>query len=136
MERPWPQGLLEQGCRGEVCGCVSATHPPTHPISSPPTCVCSSLVLERALWRLEWEKVKESEAQAARDEVEAERMAMLSIDWQEFATVETIEFFDDEDAELPPPMTLKDVRRLGCSVARKWGGVWSGDDKDAICRRL
>ena len=28
----------------------------------------------------------------------------------DFATVETIEFYEDEDAELPPPMTLKEVR--------------------------
>lgn len=72
----------------------------------------SAGLLERALRRLEWERAREREATEARDEVEAERMAMLSIDWHDFATVETIEFYDDEDAELPSPMTLKDVRHL------------------------
>eukprot|EP00887_Chlorella_sp_A99_P000243 scaffold13.g243.t1 len=77
----------------------------------------SAVVLERALKRLEWERVKEKEAKEARDEAEAERMAMLSIDWQEFTTVETIDFYDDEDAELPPPMTLKDLIRASKAAA-------------------
>ena len=47
-------------------------------------------------------------AQAAREE--AEREAMLSVDWHDFVVVETIEFYDDELDELPAPMTVKDVR--------------------------
>ncbi len=38
---------------------------------------------------------------------------MQSIDWFDFVVVETIEFADDEDDDLPPPMTLKEVIALG-----------------------
>jgi hypothetical protein len=35
----------------------------------------------------------------------------------EFVVVETIDFYDDEDDELPPPLTLKDI-----VMATKVGG--------------
>lgn len=38
---------------------------------------CRSVVLERCLKRLEWDRVKEKEAREAADAAEAERMAML-----------------------------------------------------------
>lgn len=65
--------------------------------------------------------------QAAREE--AEREAMMSVDWHDFVVVETIEFYDDELDELPGPMTVKDVRaggvardgRLGCGGAHPNG---------------
>ena len=38
-------------------------------------------ILERCLGRLEWEKVKETEARAEAEAKEAERLAMQSIDW-------------------------------------------------------
>lgn len=44
---------------------------------------------------------------------------MQAIDWHDFVVVETIEFFDDEDEELPPPLTLKDVIAMN-KVG--WGG--------------
>lgn len=34
---------------------------------------------------------------------------MASIDWHDFVVVETIEFDDAEDEELPQPMTLKHI---------------------------
>lgn len=40
----------------------------------------------------------------------------------EFVVVETIEFFDDEDADLPPPLTLKDV--ITMNKVRAQGGAW------------
>jgi hypothetical protein len=43
--------------------------------------VCSAAVLERALKRLEWEKVKEREMQDAADEAERERQAYQAVDW-------------------------------------------------------
>jgi hypothetical protein len=61
---------------------------------------------------LEWDKAQEAAAQEEADERERERIAMLSIDWHEFVVVETIDFFDDEDEELPPPLTLKEVLLL------------------------
>ena len=42
---------------------------------------CRTHILERCLRRLEWEKAKEAEAQAAADKAEAERLAMQAIDW-------------------------------------------------------
>jgi splicing factor 3A subunit 1 len=38
-------------------------------------------ILERCLKRLEWEKAKEKESKEAADQLEAERLAMQSIDW-------------------------------------------------------
>ncbi|CAL5220560.1 g2597 [Coccomyxa viridis] len=66
-------------------------------------------LLERCLRRLEYEKAKSAEAKAAASQLEAERSAMQSIDWHDFTVVETIDFYQDEDAELPPPMTQRDV---------------------------
>jgi hypothetical protein len=91
--------------------------------------------LERSLARLEWTRVREREANEAAAQQDAERDAMLSIDWHDFVVVETIEFYDDEEAELPPPMTLKEARataapaasgaRLAGSAACV-GAVWVG----------
>ncbi|KAF8407465.1 hypothetical protein HHK36_006598 [Tetracentron sinense] len=68
-------------------------------------------VLERCLHRLEWERSQEQARQKAEDEIEQERMQMAMIDWHDFVVVETIEFADDEDEDLPPPMTLEEVIR-------------------------
>ncbi|GAX76903.1 hypothetical protein CEUSTIGMA_g4349.t1 [Chlamydomonas eustigma] len=68
-----------------------------------------STMLERCLKRLEWDRVREKEQKDAADEAERERMAVQAIDWHEFVIVETIEFFDDEDEELPAPLALKDI---------------------------
>ncbi|GMH40484.1 hypothetical protein BSKO_08388 [Bryopsis sp. KO-2023] len=70
------------------------------------------VLLERCLKRLEWEKAREREEKEAADAAEKERLAMQMIDWHDFVVVETIDFHDDEDAELPPPMSLKDVIAL------------------------
>jgi len=69
-------------------------------------------VLERMLRRLEWEQAKEREEKEAADALEKERLAMQLIDWHDFVIVETIDFHQDEDADLPLPMTLKDVIAL------------------------
>lgn len=68
-------------------------------------------VLERCLHRLEWERLQEQEKQKAEDEIEQERQLMQMIDWHDFVVVETIDFADDEDEDLPPPMTLEEVIR-------------------------
>ncbi|XP_038988849.1 probable splicing factor 3A subunit 1 [Phoenix dactylifera] len=74
-------------------------------------------VLERCLHRLEWERSQEQARQKAEDEIEQERQQMAMIDWHDFVVVETIEFADDEDEELPVPMTLEEViRRSKMSV--------------------
>ncbi|VFQ73504.1 unnamed protein product [Cuscuta campestris] len=68
-------------------------------------------VLERCLNRLEWERSEEQSRQKAEDEIEQERLQMAMIDWHDFVVVETIDFADDEDQDLPPPMTLEEVIR-------------------------
>ncbi|KAE8661478.1 putative splicing factor 3A subunit 1 [Hibiscus syriacus] len=68
-------------------------------------------VLERCLHRLEWELSQEQARQKAEDEIEQERMQMAMIDWHDFVVVETIDFADDEDEDLPPPMTIEEVIR-------------------------
>ncbi|KAJ3691810.1 hypothetical protein LUZ61_020974 [Rhynchospora tenuis] len=70
-----------------------------------------TVVLERCLHRLEWDKSQEQERQRAEDEIEQERMHMAMIDWHDFIVVETIEFAEEEDQDLPLPMTLEDVIR-------------------------
>lgn len=77
-------------------------------------------VLERCLHRLEWERSQEQARQKAEDEIEQERMQMAMIDWHDFVVVEMIEFADDEDDELPHPMTLEEVvRRSKVSAAEE-----------------
>lgn len=44
-------------------------------------CICRSAILERCLQRLEFDKARDAEAKAQADQLEAERMAMQSIDW-------------------------------------------------------
>lgn len=66
-------------------------------------------ILERCLHRLEWERSQAMARQKAEDEIEQERMQMALIDWHDFVVVETIEFAEEEDDELPQPMTLEEV---------------------------
>nr|XP_029118322.1 probable splicing factor 3A subunit 1 [Elaeis guineensis] len=74
-------------------------------------------VLERCLHRIEWERSQEQARRKAENEIEQERQQMAMIDWHDFVVVETIEFADDEDDELPMPMTLEEViRRSKMSV--------------------
>ncbi len=44
-------------------------------------------------------------------------MQMAMIDWHDFVVVEAIEFADDEDEELPQPMTLEEVIRRSKALA-------------------
>ncbi|KAK1368056.1 putative splicing factor 3A subunit 1 [Heracleum sosnowskyi] len=68
-------------------------------------------ILERCLHRLEWERSQEQARQKIEDEVEQERIQMAMIDWHDFVVVEMIDFADDEDDDLPAPMTLEEVIR-------------------------
>ncbi|PSR98094.1 Splicing factor 3A subunit like [Actinidia chinensis var. chinensis] len=74
-------------------------------------------VLERCLHRLEWERSQEQARQKAEDEIEQERLQMAMIDWHDFVVVETIDFADDEDEELPGPMTIEEVIRRSKMLA-------------------
>ncbi|KAG7597042.1 SWAP/Surp [Arabidopsis suecica] len=68
-------------------------------------------VLERCLNRLEWDCSQEEERKKEEDEKEKERVQMALIDWHDFAVVESIDFADEEDEEMPMPMTLEEVIR-------------------------
>jgi hypothetical protein len=75
---------------------------------------------------MEWERAQEKEAKERAAREEAEREAMLSVDWHDFVVVETIEFYDDEAAELPLPMTLKDVSGAGSGAGGRGDGLRVG----------
>ena len=67
----------------------------------------------RILQRLEWTRVKESEADEARAERERERLAMMLIDWHDFAVVRTIEFdAADNVMEWGRPLSKPQVMHL------------------------
>lgn len=88
-----------------------------------------SAPLQRALNRLEWERVRDREAQDAENAEEAERQALQAIDWHDFVVVETIDFEDGEEGGLPLPMTLKEVLQL--ARAGKLGGDGAAEAEDA-----
>ena len=68
--------------------------------------------LNRALRRLEFERIQDKEAREKEEAQEAERVAMLSTDWQDFVIVETIDFEEGDEKGLPPPVSLQDVMRM------------------------
>ncbi|GKA85100.1 probable splicing factor 3A subunit 1 [Tanacetum coccineum] len=68
-------------------------------------------VLERGLHRLEWEQSQEQARQKAEDEIQQENLLMSMIDWHDFVVVENIDFADNEDDDMPPPMSLDVVIR-------------------------
>ncbi|CAO3611281.1 unnamed protein product [Mucor fragilis] len=75
-------------------------------------------ILERVKERVEWVAWQEAEKKKKNDEDEKERLAYASIDWHDFVIVETVEFTDaDEQAELPPPMSLSELENM--SLAQK-----------------
>lgn len=53
-------------------------------------CLHRTAILERCLRRLEFDKARDAEAKAQADQLEAERMAMQSIDW--YAAVNVLPF--------------------------------------------
>ncbi|KAF9581646.1 SF3a splicing factor complex subunit [Lunasporangiospora selenospora] len=75
-------------------------------------------VQEIVMKRVEYTAYQQ-ELQKRRDEKEdAERQAFLSINWQDFVVVETIEFTEaDEAMELPVPKSLKELENM--SLAQK-----------------
>lgn len=88
-------------------------------------------ILERCLHRLEWERSQERARQKAEDEIEQERLQMALIDWHDFVVVETIEFAEEEDEELPQPMTVEEViRRSKASAADEDVQEATETDKD------
>merc|ERR1719284_621401 len=67
------------------------------------------IILSRCLNRLDVDNAADDELQEKAKRLEKEKTEMLSVEWHDFVVVETIEFLDDEDSELPVPLSLKDV---------------------------
>eukprot|EP00850_Spirogloea_muscicola_P025756 SM004170S15271 [mRNA] locus=s4170:81:1285:+ [translate_table: standard] len=72
----------------------------------------SQAVLARCLGRLEWERTQRAARKAAEDEAEQERERMALVDWHDFVVVETIDFADEEEGDLPQPLSREEVIRL------------------------
>ncbi|KAG0263115.1 SF3a splicing factor complex subunit [Actinomortierella ambigua] len=77
----------------------------------------------------------QQELKKKRDEKEdAERAAFLSIDWQDFVVVETIEFTDADDAqELPGPKSLSELESMSLAqkrMARNLAALQEAGDDD------
>ena len=78
-------------------------------------------ILTRAFEKLDWEAHVEKERQDKEDKVMREKETVASIDWHDFKIVETIDFADDEDDDLPPPLSEEELRelRLQASTAKE-----------------
>ena len=68
-----------------------------------------SVALQRILKRLEWESAQDKAKKDKEDAEEEERIQMALIDWHSFVVVETLDFNEAEDFDLPPPMKLNEV---------------------------
>ncbi|GKB69896.1 probable splicing factor 3A subunit 1 [Tanacetum coccineum] len=64
-----------------------------------------------SMFRLEWEQSQEQARQKAEDEIQQENLLMSMIGWHDFVVVENIDFADNEDDDMPPPMSLDEVIR-------------------------
>jgi splicing factor 3A subunit 1 len=53
------------------------------------------------------------------------------IDWHDFVVVETIDFYEDEDEELPPPMSLKELMAFNKQQAMGAGAAAADDEAAA-----
>merc|ERR1712113_1117437 len=82
-----------------------------------------NIVLTRCIKRFELDKTHNAELKFSEEAAEKERLEILSIDWYDFTIVETIEFYEEEDAELPMPTSLKDVILLSKTRESKKFGV-------------
>merc|ERR1711920_492341 len=82
-----------------------------------------NIVLTRCIKRFELDKTHNAELKFSEEAAEKERLEILSIDWYDFTIVETIEFYEEEDAELPLPTSLKDVILLSKTRKSKKIGV-------------
>eukprot|EP00794_Sanderia_malayensis_P016898 gene16898-18604_t len=66
-------------------------------------------VLDRVQYRVDWERHQERERRKEEEEKERERVAFASVDWHDFVVVETVNFREEEIANLPPPVTLEQL---------------------------
>lgn len=75
--------------------------------------------LEDARKRTEWERGRRKREDVEAKQREAESVAYLAIDWQDFVVVETIEFTqNDMDLELPPPTSVDRLKSMSMAEKR------------------
>lgn len=75
--------------------------------------------LEEARLRAQWEMGRRKRAAAEDLERDEEAKAFAVIDWQDFVTVETIEFTQaDMELELPPPTNIDKLREMSMAERR------------------
>ncbi|ODO08883.1 splicing factor 3A subunit 1 [Cryptococcus wingfieldii CBS 7118] len=75
--------------------------------------------LEEARNRAEWERGRRKRENDRAKEEEEDAKAMAAIDWQDFVTVETIEFTQaDEALELPPPTSIQKLKSMSLAEKR------------------
>lgn len=71
------------------------------------------VILDRILSRFEWERFEETHKRKKKEEEEAEKAAYLSVDWNDFILVQTIEFNEvDEKAKLPHPLSIQAIQSM------------------------
>ena len=61
---------------------------------------------------------------------------MALIDWHDFQVVETIDFLDEEDDELPAPLALRDVIAQLRDAEMAHGGESAGLERETLRRRM
>lgn len=66
-------------------------------------------ILENVKYRVEWQRYQEREKRKVEDEKERARVAFAQIDWHDFVVVETVNFREDETANLPPPVAKEQL---------------------------
>ena len=78
-----------------------------------------SFLLNEARRRARWEKWHSDRRKEARDEEKKRRAAFDEIDWQDFVVVGVVELTDtDEQVELPPPQSLRELQSMSMAQRR------------------
>jgi splicing factor 3A subunit 1 len=75
--------------------------------------------LEEGKNRAEWERGRRKREDERAKQQDEEAQAFAAIDWQDFVTVETIEFTqNDMDLELPPPTSVEKLKSMSMAEKR------------------
>lgn len=88
-------------------------------------------ILEEIRKRAEWEKWEKTRRRVAEDEEEKERAAFNEIDWHDFVVAGTVEITEaDEQIDLPPPMSLREVKTMSIAQKRMAAMIMEGEAAD------
>lgn len=88
-------------------------------------------ILDGIRQRAEWEKWEKARRKVAEDEEEKERAAFNEIDWQDFVVAATVELTEsDEHSDLPPPMSLREVKTMSIAQKRMAAMIMEGEAEE------